>query len=189
MTAFYLTLNGGLGRVRTMDADLRPLPYLMALGAVGAAIVGAFFGISFVWLAPPLPAVSVVDPAPPLVEPAASAPALEARHDNTPQIPSPVATGDNAAANPFPDILPLSNPAVNGAPRNRKAPVLTTTLASPAAMTHVRRLRLERRHHQPIEKYSAGLWRPDARAGPLPGGGFYGPPNVNTGYINPRGGR
>jgi hypothetical protein len=27
------------------------------------------------------------------------------------------------------------------------------------------------------------LWRPDARAGPIPGGGFYGPPNINVGYI------
>jgi hypothetical protein len=30
------------------------------------------------------------------------------------------------------------------------------------------------------------LWRPDASAGPNPGGAFYGPPNVNVGYINPR---
>jgi hypothetical protein len=172
-----------------MDVDLRPLPYLIALGAVGAVIVGAFFGISFVWLAPPHPTVPVVDPAPPFVDPAPSAPALEARHDNWPQVLSPMATDNNAAANPLPDILPLLNPAVNGAPRNRTAPVLTTTLTSPAAMTHARRVRLERRRHQPLKRYSAGLWRPDARAGPLPGGGFYGPPNVNIGYINPRGGR
>jgi len=30
-----------------------------------------------------------------------------------------------------------------------------------------------------------GLWRHDASAGPNPGGGFYGAPNLNVGRVNP----
>jgi hypothetical protein len=43
--------------------DFRPLFHLVSLGVVGAATVGVFFGVGFLWLAPPRPAAPPADPA------------------------------------------------------------------------------------------------------------------------------
>jgi len=46
--------------------------------------------------------------------------------------------------------------------------------------------RFWRRYWQARAEINRGEWRADATAGPNPGGGFYGAPNINVGYINPR---
>jgi hypothetical protein len=35
-------------------------------------------------------------------------------------------------------------------------------------------------------RHSMVVWRLNAYPGPNPGGGFYGPPNINIGQINPK---
>jgi hypothetical protein len=47
-------------------------------------------------------------------------------------------------------------------------------------------VRAGRHHREGTRKRWTTLWRPDASAGPNPGGGFYTAPNINIGYINPR---
>src|SRR5258706_8175597 len=51
--------------------DFRPLPYLVFLGAVGAAIVGVFFGVGFLLLVPSYPVNPPADPIPPAQTPEA----------------------------------------------------------------------------------------------------------------------
>jgi len=98
---------------------------------------------------------------------------------------------DNVAAIPTPNTLPPSDAAATAAPPDRAAfammpTAVGATLIPPTKITHTKRVRVVRYQRQIIGRRWAALWRPDARAGPNPGGGFYGPPNVNIGYINPR---
>ena len=162
--------------------NFRPFLYLIPLAAFGAATAAVFFGIAFLWLTPPRPTG-------PSADSDQSAQALEA-HDVPP--PNNDTVWDSSST-PFTDNAAGSSmpPALS----NRKAPALEATasardLLPPARTNHARRSRivLYRRQIAP-ERQGAALWRPDARAGPLPGGGFYGPPNVNIGYINPNGAR
>jgi hypothetical protein len=168
------------------------LLHLASLSVVAMAPVGVFFGVGFLLLAPPDRAASPAESASlPLALEAQEAPPPrndEAGWGSTSALPA-----DNVAASPLLSTLPLSNAATAG-PLNRKAPALESTamkpaLMPPAGITHAKRIGVERRRHQVTERPSAALWRPDARAGPLPGGGFYGSPNVNIGYINPNGAR
>jgi hypothetical protein len=153
--------------------------YLVSLSAVITATVGVFFGIGFLLLASP-------DPAAPPAE-AVSAPlALEAQ-----EVPSP-ANNDTAWGSS--STLPVDKAAASptlSEPSNPKTPVLEaatmeTAPIPPAGITHAKRVRVGRHRQEATGRRWAALWRPDASAGPNPGGGFYGPPNVNVGYINPR---
>jgi len=159
--------------------DFRPLLYLVSLGAVAAATVCVFFGIGFLLLAPPHPAAPPADPDPP-------AQALEA-HEVPPLADNDTAWGSSSAP-PAGKVTASTTPS---APSNRDAPVLDATgfetaRVPPAGITHAKKVRVGRRRHQGTERHRVALWRPDASAGPNPGGGFYGPPNINVGHINPR---
>jgi len=154
-------------------------PYLISLSAVITATVGVFFGIGFLLLASP-------DPAAPPAE-AVSAPlALEAQ-----EVPSP-ANNDTTWGSS--STLPVDKAATSptlSEPSNPKTPVLEaatmeTAPIPPAGITHAKRVRVGRHRQVATGRRWVALWRPDASAGPNPGGGFYGPPNVNVGYINPR---
>ena len=158
--------------------DLRSLLYLVSLGVVGAATVGVFFGAGLMWLIDPHPAALPADPV-------NSAQALrpeefQLRRDTVrvwglaPDAPTEqvkaISTSDRA---PNREVLATRSTA-------------TETLVPRTRVTHSKRVRF-RRHRPPATgRYLAVLWRPDASAGPNPGGGFYGPPNSNVGYINPR---
>lgn len=173
-------VGAGFKMTAAPDNHFRPLPYLVSLGAVGAATATVFFGVAFLWLTPPPPADPPADPDPP-------AQALEA--PDAPAPPNNHTVWDSSSA---PLIDNAAGSSMPPAPSNRKAPVLETAvleraLVPPVRTTHARRSRIVvyRRQIAP-ERQGTALWRPDARAGPLPGGGFYGPPNVNIGYINPR---
>jgi hypothetical protein len=153
--------------------DFRPLLYLVSLGAVAAATVCVFFGIGFLLLAPPHPAAPPADPDPP-------AQALEA-HEVPPPGNNDTAWGSLSA----PPADKVTSSPTPSAPSNREAPALETTLVPPAGITHAKRVRVGRHRHQGTGRHWVALWRPDASAGPNPGGGFYGPPNINIGRINP----
>ena len=159
--------------------ESRPLPYLVTVGAVAAATVAVFFGIGFLWLAPPHPAAAPADPV-------SRAQALEA-HEVPPLADNDTAWGSSSAP-PAGKVTASTTPS---APSNRDAPVLDATgfetaRVPPAGITHAKKVRVGRRRHQGTERHWVALWRPDASAGPNPGGGFYGPPNINVGHINPR---
>jgi hypothetical protein len=159
--------------------DFRPLPYLVSLGAVAAATVGIFFGAGFLLLAPPHPAAPPAPPDPP-------AQALE-EHEVPPPAKNNTAWGSSSAS-PADKMATSSTPSAQS---NREAPVLEaaasgTAFVPPAGVTHAKRVSVGRRRHQGTGRHWAAFWRPDASAGPNPGGGFYGPPNINVGYINPR---
>jgi len=93
---------------------------------------------------------------------------------------SSVPFADNAAS-PTPAAMSKQREPAMG------AAALETAFVPPARNTRAKRVRIVRYHRQVNpERHGAALWRPDARAGPHPGGGFYGPPNINVGYINPQ---
>jgi hypothetical protein len=132
------------------------LPHLVSLGAVGAAIIGVFFGVGFLLLAPPHPVNPPADPIPPAQTPEA--------HEVAPSANNETAWGSSSA--------PVTGSRTIGATSHGEM-----ALIPPSAITHAKRARVLRHHRQVTNRH----W-----AGPLPGGGFYGPPNVNVGYINPR---
>ena len=139
--------------------DFRPLPYLAFLGAVGAAIVGVFFGVGFLLLVPPHPVNPPADPIPPAQTPEA--------HELAPPANNDTAWGSSSAP-------------VTGSPTIGEEPALAaaaTAMSPTSAITHTKRARVLRHHRQVTDRH----W-----AGPQPGGGFYGPPNMNVGYVNPR---
>ena len=158
--------------------DFRLLLHLVSLGAVGAATVGVFFGAGFLLLPPPNPATPSADPVPPAQVLEAHEVPLPGNND-TMWGSSPAASVDMVAASP-----------TLAAPPNREALALESpaieTLIPPAGITHGKRVEVGRHRHRGARRHWAALWRPDAHAGPHPGGGFYGPPNINVGYINPR---
>jgi hypothetical protein len=153
--------------------------YLVSLSAVITATVGVFFGIGFLLLAPPdsaaPPAESV---SPPLTLEAQEVP--PPAHNDTAWGSSSALPADKVAAIATSDV-----------PSNRETPVLeaTTMGTAPiprAGITHSKRVRVGRHRQEATGRRWAALWRPDASAGPNPGGGFYGPPNINIGHINPK---
>jgi hypothetical protein len=174
------TIRQGLRTMITVPKDdFRPLLHLVSLGVVGAATLGVFFGVGFLLLAPRHPATPSADPVLP-------AQALEAHEvpptgdNDTARGSSAVPPADNVAASPTP--VEPSNRAVLAL----RSTATRTTLIPPAGITHAKRVGVGRHRHQGTGRRWTALWRPDASAGPNPGGGFYGPPNSNIGYINPR---
>ena len=159
--------------------DIRSLAYLISCSVVGAAVVGVSFGIGFLWLTDPDRAASEADPV--VATQALKADKLASQEDNdTAGQSSPKFPAEEVGASLPPDTT--SNPA---APSLRST-AIAATLIRPAVVNHAKRVRVDRRHHQVTVRYWAASWRSDASAGPNPGGGFYGPPNINIGYVNPR---
>ena len=161
------------------DDHFRALPYLLSIGATGAATAVVFFGVAFLWLAPPHPTEPPADVDVP-------AQALELQ-----EVPPP-ANNDTAGGS---SSTPLADKAANPTPaaiseQEQPAPeasAFETAFVPPARSNRTRRVRVALYHRQVTrERHRAVLWRLDAYPGPNPGGGFYGPPNVNIGYINPR---
>jgi hypothetical protein len=158
--------------------DLAFSLYLVSLSAVVTATVCVFFGIGFLLLAPPNPAAPPAESvSPPLALQAQEVP--PSANNDTVGGSSSAPPADKAAASPT-----LS------APSNRATPVLVATTMEtapiPRAGIHSRRVRVGRHRQEATGKRWAALWRPDASAGPNPGGGFYGAPNINIGHINPK---
>jgi hypothetical protein len=177
-------MRGALSR-----EGLGSLLYLITFGIVVAATAGLFLGVGFTWLTDPPPtrtaALSV------LPEQALKVDEFPLPGDATIAQPSsPRIPAEKAAESPITNTLPLSD-GTTKAPPTREAPLSGSTaivamLSPPAAINHAKRVRVVRYPRQVTERRRTELWRPDARAGPHPGGGFYGPPNINVGYINPR---
>lgn len=159
--------------------DVASLFHLVSLSAVAAATVGIFFGVGFLLIAPP-------HPAPPLKDPAPEAEAVQVEELQSPENndaagrslspPSP----HEVAASPMLTALSEQEPPPLGSAETR------TVLVNPTHITHVKKIRVRQHRHEATGRHWAVLWRPDASAGPNAGGGFYGPPNINVGYINPR---
>ena len=171
------------------QGDLRSLLYLVSLGAVAAATTAGLFGTAYLWLVAPNPAKAPAELGPPAQAMSIDefpAPADDATAGST------ETAADNVAPSPIPGASPQPNAGIEEAPSKQEASRVASRgmqasprLMPPAGITHAKRVRIVRYHRQPTKRYDA-LWRPDARAGPHPGGGFYGPPNINIGYINPR---
>jgi hypothetical protein len=158
--------------------DFRSLLYLISLSVVGAATIGVFFGVGFLWLTDPQPATSAADPV-------LSAQALET-HEIRPPGNNDTAWGSSPE---LPADKMATSPTSDAAPDRQVAPLrstaMETALIPPAGITRAKRVRVGWRHHQGTGRHWAVLWRPSASAGPNPGGGFYGAPNINVGRINP----
>jgi hypothetical protein len=158
--------------------DFASLLHLVSLSAVAAATVGVFFGVGFFLIAPPhLPV--------PLKDPTAEAQAVQVEELQSPENNdaagrSVSAPSHEAAASPMLSALSEQEPPLLWSVETR------TVLVNPTHITHVKKIRVRPRRHEATTRHWAGLWRPDASAGPNAGGGFYGPPNINVGYINPR---
>jgi hypothetical protein len=179
------------------EDEFRPLPHLVALGAAGVAVVGVFFGVGLLLLSPrhqTAPSAdqglhtqaletydAAADPGPqpealeahgvPL-DPALQAQALEAHQIAS--LPNEIASGTSSP--------PHTERAYREAFASGQT-AMQTKVVPPAGM---KRRRIVRYHRQITTRQWSALWRPDAHAGPNPGGGFYGPPNMNVGYIDPR---
>jgi hypothetical protein len=156
--------------------DLVPLLHLVSLSAVAAATVGVFFGVGFSLIAPPHPVA-------PLKVPEAQAVQVEdlqsPENDDAAggslSAPSP----HELAASPMISALSEQEPQPLGPAETRRAPGTT------AKITHAKKIGVRHHRHEAAARHWSVLWRPDASAGPNPGGGFYGPPNINVGYVNP----
>jgi hypothetical protein len=155
------------------------LLHLASLSVVAMAPVGVFFGVGFLLLAPPDRAASPAE--------SASLPlALEAQEAPPPR--NDEAGWGSSPGSPPEEIMAIDTPDV---PSNRQTPVLEATTVEtapipPAGITRTKRIKVDRHRQEAPKKLSVALWRPDASAGPNPGGGFYGPPNINIGHINPK---
>jgi hypothetical protein len=159
--------------------ESQALLHLVTVGAVAAVTTTVFFGIGFLWLTPSRPVTPTIDRAP-LEQ------VLEA-HEILPVSNNDTTWGSSWT--PPAGNVP-ANPTANA--RSRRAvlalrPIATATpIIARAGITHTTRVRGGRRSHgQSAGGWIVG-WRSNASAGPNPGGGFYGPPNVNVGYINPK---
>jgi hypothetical protein len=159
--------------------ELRPLPYLISFGVVGAATAGALFGVGFLLLAPPRPALPPVD--------AVLAAQVLEEHE------MPAAATNDTTSGPSAEPAVETTPSIPmpGAPYDREGWALVTAGIDsaplpPAKVTHAQRVRVHRYHRQVTSRRWAASWRPNASTGPNSGGGFYGPPNINVGYINPK---
>lgn len=155
------------------------LLHLVSLSAVAAATVGVFFGAGFLLIAPPHPAAPLKDPIPEVQ--ALQAEELQSPEDNDAAVGSLSALSPHeVAASPMLSVLSEREPPPLGSPETR------TALVTPAHIIHAKKIRVRQRRHEATARHWAMSWRPDASAGPNPGGGFYGAPNINVGYLNPR---
>jgi hypothetical protein len=179
--------------------DFRSFHYLIALGGVAVVTVAVFFGVAFLWLAPPHPTAPPADPVPPRQ-------ALDAH-----EVP-PLGASDTVRGSSVRSLEDATAPSpIPTAPPNREALALRsapieTVRSPPAPVAHAKRARAGRHTQNRItisrlpqreaERSALGfaptgrnwnaLWRADASAGPNPGGGCYDAPNINIGRINPR---
>ena len=203
-TTFLRTDHDGRpDRARTMITvpknNFRPLPHLVSLSAIGVTAVGIFVVIGFLLFTHPQPAMTSADPVPAAQTPEAH------------EVPPP---GNNDAAQGSSPGLPadkVTASATPDTPSNRDvlavhSTAMKTALIPSASVIHAKRPGVVRHHHNRImvsplprtedERSALGLlptternratrWRPDASAGPNPGGGFYDGPNINVGRINP----
>jgi len=152
---------------------------LVTIGAVATATIVVFFGVGFLLLSHPNPATPPSDPAP----------ASEALEAHQAPLPANYDTPVSAAA-----ALPANNVATaetSGVKSHLEVPALpsialTTASIMPARATRAKRITVSRRRHGPTVRPSMVVWRLNAYPGPNPGGGFYGPPNINVGQINPK---
>jgi hypothetical protein len=159
--------------------DLRLLLDLVSVGVVATATIGFFFGAAYFLLVPARQAAPPADPIP----------AVQALQMKEVQ---PTGKDDTVSGPPW--GIPADKVVASlttDAPSNREAPLLgmtgrETTLVQPARTTHDRRVGVGRHRRQATTDRWTASWRPDASSGPNPGGGFYGPPNINIGHINPR---
>jgi hypothetical protein len=159
--------------------ESQALLHLVTVGGVAAATITVFFGIGFLWLAPPHAITAPRDTAAPAQVLEAHEVPLLSNNDTT-LGPSATPPADNVAANP-----------TANAPSHPRVLALTSTAIDPpiiarAGRSHTKRVRVRWHGHGPTARGWLVGWRSDASAGPNPGGGFYGPPNANVGYINPR---
>jgi hypothetical protein len=161
------------------DDHVRGLPHLLSIGAIGAATAVVFFGIAFLWLTPPHPIEPPADLAAQVLPVQEVVP--QPANNDAAFASSSAPTVDRAAASP------TSAAASEHELPALKATALETAFVPPARSARAPRVRIALYHRQVAPKrHEVAQWRPDASAGPNPGGGFYGPPNVNVGYINPR---
>jgi len=164
-------------RAVTKDG-FRSLLYLISL-VVGVATVGVLVGVGFLWLTDPPPAAQVGGTI-------LSAQALKENEFRSPRAngtgrgPLPDVPAEKVAASPLPGV------PSNSAALALEVPAMKAKPTPSGAITRAKRARVDPHRYQGTPRYWAALWRPDASAGPNPGGGFYGPPNSNVGYINPR---
>jgi hypothetical protein len=156
------------------EDDFRPLLHLVCLGAVGAATIGIFFGVGFLWLAPPRPAAPPADTV------------LPAQTFEPREVPSSADSDPAPGSSPGTPVATVAATTTPDTPSKGEAAAIETTLIPPAGITHKKRVHIRRHPHHATGRHWAASWRVDASSGPNPGGGFYGPPNVNVGYINPR---
>ena len=166
-------MNGAL------KEDIRSLLHLVSLGVVGAATIGVFFGLGFMWLTDPRPDALPKDAV--ISEQALQAYAVLAplTESAAPESSSVLPT-EEVAASPIPDAQADGESVTLGSAAMVSKPIPRRPI------THAKRVWLNRHRHQETLRYWAALWRPNASGGPNPGGGFYGPPNINVGYINAR---
>jgi hypothetical protein len=176
------------------------LPHLVALGAAGAAIVVVFFGVGFLLLSPRHPTappaepglhVQVLEANEAAPDPGTQAEALEAREFPPDPALQPQALVAHQVALLPNETASGTSPPPHAERANREASAfgptaMKTWIIPPAGVSHAKRRRIVRYHRQITTRQWGALWRPDAHAGPNPGGGFYGPPNINVGYIDPR---
>jgi hypothetical protein len=164
----------------TASDKARPLPILLSLAAIGAATATMVFSIAFLTLVPPQPAAPFADTYADLPVPAIERHEIQSSGDSLIAIGSPLAAppGDMAASSTFAGSATDETTALE--------PATETALAPRSVITRSKRVRVIRFHREAPRTHRARLWRPDASAGPNPGGGFYTPPNINVGYINPR---
>jgi hypothetical protein len=162
------------------DDHFRGLPHLLSMGAIGAATAAVFFGIAFLWRTPP-------HPTKPPADMDAPAQALEFQ-----EVPPPANNDAAGASSSAPTVDKAAASLTSAAASEHELPALAptaleTAFVPPARSARATRVRFALYHRQVAPKrHGVAPWRPDARAGPNSGGGFYGPPNVNVGYINPR---
>jgi hypothetical protein len=143
--------------------------------------VVVFFGIAFLWRTPPHP-----------TEPPADVD-LTAQFLPVQEIAPQPANNNAALASPSaPTVDKAPTSPTSTAASEHELPALAptaleTAFVPPARSARATRVRFALYHRQVApERHGVAPWRHDAGAGPNPGGGFYGPPNVNVGYINPR---
>jgi hypothetical protein len=161
------------------DDHFRGLPRLLSIGAIGAATAVVFFGVAFLWLTP-------LHLTKPPADVDAPAQALEVQ-----EVPPPANNDAVGTSSSAPTVDKAAASPTSAVASEPELPALTPTALEtafpPARSARWTRVRVALYHRQVAPKrHGVAPWRPDARAGPNPGGGFYGPPNVNIGYINPR---
>ena len=169
--------------VAVPPGDVRLLPFLISVGAVGMAVVGVFFGVGVLSLAPRYPAVPSAD-RDPQVQAVEAHEVLPPADDTTPGSSAPTPLDNKTAASPDFRMLSRQEPLML-----REETAIETKLGAAPRIVHAKKAGAGR-HHQRTANFwqttaSYWPWRPDASAGPEPGGGFYRARNFDLGHVNP----